>query len=136
MSPVHFTLAHLALLLGAFLPLVCSTLAKSGTFRKSRKEGGYDNEDPRAWLARQTGWRARANAAQANSFEALPFFYAAVLAALQLGAPQGWLNALALTFVALRGVYIWLYVSNRATLRSLVWTLALITNIAILLIGL
>ena len=35
---------------------------------------GYDNHNPRAWLAQVTGFRARANAAQTNSFEAFPFF--------------------------------------------------------------
>jgi uncharacterized MAPEG superfamily protein len=46
-------------------------------FGKPRSSGGYDNSDPRGWLARQAGWKARADAAQANSFEALPFFIGA-----------------------------------------------------------
>ena len=33
----------------------------------------------REWLARQSGWRARANAAQANCFEAIPFYIGAVI---------------------------------------------------------
>jgi uncharacterized MAPEG superfamily protein len=84
-----FTLAHGCILVAALLPLLCAWIAKWGTFRVPRSQGGYDNTDPRAWLARQEGWRARANAAQANSFEGLPFFIGAVLAAWQLGAPQG-----------------------------------------------
>jgi uncharacterized MAPEG superfamily protein len=79
----RFTVAYWCVLLAALLPYACAYLAKSGGFGKPRSQGGYDNQDPRAWLARQTDWRARANAAQANTFEALPFFFAAVLIAHQ-----------------------------------------------------
>ena len=65
----------------AVLPIVCAGIAKYGMFSKSHRDGGYDNNNPRAWLAKQTDWRARANAAQTNTFEALPFFFAAVIIA-------------------------------------------------------
>ena len=128
MTSATFTLAHWCILVAALLPIVCAGIAKSGT-------KGYDNHDPRSWLARQGDWRARANNAQANSFEALPFFFAAVIAALQLGAAQRSLDTLALVFVVLRVLYIYFYVSDRASLRSLVWILGLGVNIAILLLG-
>lgn len=131
----HFTLAYWCVLLAALLPIGCAGLAKAGMFGKPRKDGGYDNENPRAWLARQTDWRARANAAQANSFEALPFFIGAVIIAHQLGAHQGRLDILAFVWVVLRMVYIMMYVSSMATMRSAVWTLALGVNIAILFSG-
>ena len=123
------TLAYWCVLIAALLPMACALLAKGGAFR------GRDNHDPRAWLARQSGWRARANAAQANGFEALPFFIGAVIIAHQLGAPQGRLDLLACAFVALRLAYIAFYVADRPTARSLVWGLALLVNIAILLLG-
>ena len=106
--------------------------------RAAGQAGGFrgsDNHDPRAWLARQTGWRARANAAQANSFEALPFFIGAVIIAHQLGAPQMMLDLLAFLFVMLRVSYITMYVGDMPTARSLVWGAGLLVNIAILLIG-
>ncbi len=131
----HFTLAYWCVLLAALLPIGCAGLAKAGMFGKPRKDGGYDNENPRAWLARQTDWRARANAAQANSFEALPFFIGAVIIAHQLGAHQGRLDILAFVWVVLRMVYVMMYVSSMATMRSAVWTLALGVNIAILFSG-
>jgi uncharacterized MAPEG superfamily protein len=89
----------------------------------------------RDWLAQQTQWRGRANAAQANSFEALPFFIGAVVIAHQLGADQNWLDVLAALFITLRVVYVGLYVGGLANARSLVWTGAFATNIAILFIG-
>lgn len=104
-------------------------------FGKAAPDGGFDNHDPRAWLARQTRWRARANAAQANSFEALPFFFAAVVLALQLGAEQGRVDWLAFLFVLLRVTYVGLYLADLAALRSLAWTAALVVNVAILFTG-
>ena len=102
---------------------------------KPRKEGGYDNHDPRSWLARQGDWRARANNAQANSFEALPFFFAAVIVAHQLKAVQLSLDLMAVAFVLLRVAYIYLYLVDRAALRSLVWALAFLVNVIILFLG-
>ena len=97
--------------------------------------GGYDNSHPRDWLSRQTGWRGRANAAQANSFEALPFFFAAVIIAHQLQARQALLDLLAFLFVVLRVAYILMYVGGMAKARSGVWAAALLVNAAILFAG-
>lgn len=132
---MFFSLAHWCVLIAALLPVVCAGIAKSGRFGKLASAGGYDNRDPRAWLGRQSDWRARANAAQANSFEALPFFIGAVVLALQLGADQGRVDLLAAAFVLLRIAYIGLYVRGLASLRTLVWTCALGVNIAILFAG-
>ena len=131
----HFTVAYWCVLVAVFLPIVCAGIAKWGSFGKPRSQGGFDNVDPRAWLARQTGWRARANAAQANSFEALPFFMGAVIIAHQMGAYQFRLDLLAFVYVVLRMVFIMLYVAGMANLRSLVWSLALAVNIAIFFAG-
>ena len=126
------TVAYWAVLLSALLPIFCAGLAKWGMFSKSRKDGGYDNHNPRAWLARQTDWRARANAAQANTFEALPFFFAAVIIAHQMGAYQMRLDVMAFLWVFLRVLYVLLYVADQASARSLVWLLALALNVGIL----
>jgi len=135
MQTTTFTLAYWCVLIAALLPIVCAGVAKSGRFGVPRKEGGYDNVNPREWLARQTDWRARANAAQANSFEALPFFIGAVVIAHQLGADMAWVNALAVLFVLLRVLYVVTYVAGKAGVRSLLWIAALAANIGILLVG-
>ena len=135
MAFARFTIAYWCVLVAALLPIVCAGIAKYGMMRMPRREGGYDNDNPRAWLARQTDWRARANAAQANTFEALPFFFAAVIIAHQLQAGQTRLDILALMFVVLRIAYVMMYVANRASPRSLIWALALLVNIAILFSG-
>jgi uncharacterized MAPEG superfamily protein len=131
----RFTIAYWCVLLAALLPLACSWLAKSQGIGKARREGGFDNHDPRGWLARQSDWQARANAAQANSFEALPFFIGAVIIAHQLGAWQSRLDILAVLFVTLRIIYIAMYVAGLPMIRSSIWALAFAVNIGILFIG-
>lgn len=125
--------SYLCVLAACLLPIVAAGVAKWGTFSRPSGQGGYDNRDPRAWLARQTDRRARANAAQANSFEALPLFIAAVLTAQQLQVAQPVIDGLALAFVALRAAYIALYVANLASARTLVWMAGFGVCIALLL---
>ncbi len=124
-------LTALLLLIASQLPIVAAGKAKSGAFRAT--ENRYDNSEPRLWLERQTDpRRRRANAAQANSFEALPFLFAAALFALHLKAPLGLINGLLIAWLVLRAFYLWCYLNDRATLRSSVWALALLVNIALL----
>ncbi len=131
----RFTVAYWILLFAALLPVACAAIAKWGMFKTPRKDGGYDNHSPRQWLERQQGWRARANAAQANTFEALPFFFAAVIIAHQLRAGQTMLDLLCVTWLMLRIFYVITYVGDMATPRSLIWMGALAVNIAILFSG-
>lgn len=130
-----FTIAFGCILVMAALPIVCAGIAKSGKFGMRRSEGGYDNHDPRRWLEQQSAWRARANNAQANTFEALPFFFAAVIVAHLMQAPQARVDALAVAFVLLRIAYVGAYLADKANLRSLVWMAAWAVNAAILLAG-
>lgn len=120
------TIANFCIIVAALLPVACAGLAKFGSGKR-----GFDNREPRAWLATLSGWPARANAAQANSFEALPLFIAGVLAAQQMQAPQATVDALALGFVAARLAYIGLYIGNYASLRSLVWLIGVICSVAL-----
>ena len=135
MTFARFTIAYWCVLVAAILPIVCAGIAKSGMFSTPRRDGGYDNNNPRAWLARQTEWRARANAAQANTFEALPFFFAAVIIAHQLQARQTVVDILAFVFVVLRVAYIMMYVADMAKTRSAIWITALLVNVWILFTG-
>src|SRR5690606_38621683 len=110
------------LLIAAWLPFAAAAASKAGG-------KGYDNNDPRPWLARQEGWRARANSAQANLFEGLPFFYAAVLFALYSQADQGWLLSLMVAWVVLRVIYLGIYIAGYGALRTVVWAVALAVNV-------
>jgi uncharacterized MAPEG superfamily protein len=132
---MRMTLAYFCVLLAALLPIVCAGIGKMGQFKVPRKEGGFDNHDPRAWWAKQTGFRARANAAQANTFEALPFFFAAVIIAHMLKAPQAVLDLAAFLWIMLRACYVFAYLGDAAKIRSLIWVAALIVNIGIFFLG-
>lgn len=135
MTASALSVVHGCVLVAALMPIICAGLAKSHGMGKPVREGGYDNAMPRQWLAGQTGWRARANAAQSNCFEALPFFIGAVALAQQAGADAARLDLLAVVYVLLRVLYVALYIADRANARSLAWTLALAVNIAILFSG-
>ncbi len=127
------TIALFCILLAAIMPIVCAGLSKGKAMSVSRREGGYDNRNPRDWIKTQEGFSKWADAAQANCWEALPFFAAAVIVSHMLGV-VGWLpNALAVLFIVLRIVYVWLYVTARQRERSLVWSVAFLVNIAIFL---
>lgn len=125
------TLAQICLLVACLLPIGCAGLAKSKGFGKRRREGGFDNNRPREWLSRLDGWQARANAAQANSWEALPIFAAGLFVAHQHQAAQATVDALALAFLAARLAFIGLYVADKASLRSLLWMAGLAASVAL-----
>ena len=118
------TIAFACVLFMGLFPYVAAGIAKKGF-------EGYDNGQPRAWLAKQTGFRARANAAQANLFESLPLFFAAVIIASIANAPQERIDLLALGFVAARIAYLVCYVANWPTTRSFVWFVGLACVVAI-----
>jgi uncharacterized MAPEG superfamily protein len=122
------TIALWCLMIAALLPIICTGIAKWGF-------EGFDNRRPREWLAQQSGWRARANAAQANSWEAFAIFTAGVLTAHLVAAPQARIDALALVFIAARVAYILCYVTDKAGLRSLVWLVGLAASLAMFVIG-
>ena len=122
------TVALWCVLVAGILPYVATLIAKSG-------REGFDNRDPRSWLARQEGFRKRANAAQLNAFEAFPLFAAAVIIAQVLNGPQSLVNTLALVFVAARVLHLVFYLANQATLRSLVWFVGFGSVIAIFVVA-
>jgi uncharacterized MAPEG superfamily protein len=122
------TMTWWCLLVTGFMPIVCAGISKWGA-------SDYDNGNPREWLARQEGYRRRANAAQQNSWEAFLWFAVAVLVAMQTGAEPSRIDGLAILFVASRVLYVAFYVADRATLRSLAWLAGLITTVTIFASG-
>jgi uncharacterized MAPEG superfamily protein len=116
-----------SILIAGLLPYAATLIAKS------RKD--VDNANPRAWLGRQEGFRARAHSAQLNSFEALPFFAAAVIVAHLRGASPDTMTVLCAVFIAARVAYIACYVGNVATLRSIVWLAGIGAIVALFFVG-
>jgi len=116
------------LLIAGLLPIVCAGIAKWGA-------KDYDNNQPRVWMAEQDDWRARANAAQQNSFEAFPLFAGGVLLALVTGTDHDQIAQTCWVFIAARILYIYFYVSNQSTLRTIVWLVGFIAAIRLYLIA-
>ncbi len=118
------TIAFWCVIAAGVLPVVAISFAKWGL-------QGYDNENPREWLGRQTGYRARAAAAERNMFESFPFFAAAVLIAHVVAGPHSAVDTMAVVYLLLRIGYLAAYLTNKATLRSLIWTVAYLLTLAI-----
>jgi len=123
------TTALWVLLATALLPIVCAGLSKFG--------GGdrYDNANPREWLARRTGRQARANAAQANSWEALITYVAGLTAAFMGGVEGATIGLIATIFLVSRIAYIACYLADLATLRSLTWLIGFGSCLCLIVMG-
>ncbi len=112
------------LLIAGLMPIICAGISKWGA-------SDFDNASPREWLARQEGHRKRANAAQANSWEAFALFSTAVLVALHNNVDAQKLDNLAVFFIVSRVLFIAFYLMDRSTLRSLAWLAGLFTTFTI-----
>jgi len=122
------TIAYWCVLAAAVIPLIAIGIAKAGGER-------YNNRHPRVWLEKQPGYRARAAAAESNSFESFPFLAAAVIIAHLTQAPQGRLALLAMVFVLARIAYVTCYLGDWHWARSAVWFVGYAACIAIFLSG-
>lgn len=107
-----------SLLILCILPLSCAWIAG---YHRQKQLGSVDNKEPRIQAQKLTGAGARAVAAQANSWEALAVFSAAILAVFISGVALQGIANWAMAFVALRIVYIFMYIGNYDKLRSLVF---------------
>lgn len=91
----------------------------------------YNNANPRNPNYWRDGFRARAQAAQNNGFEAFPFFAVSVFVAMSQGASLYWVDRLAVLFILLRLIYVFCYWTDRATPRSVAWLASFITIVAL-----
>ena len=109
------SIAYWCILIAAVLPFVWVGVAKSGA-------PGYNNKDPRGWVAKQEGYRVRnANGAHLNAFEAFAPFAASVLMAQFAAVDDGRVAMLSMAFIAFRILHGIFYVTGTQAMRSLVW---------------
>jgi uncharacterized MAPEG superfamily protein len=120
--------ALICVLIAGLMPYLWTSVAKATGPR-------YDNRRVREWQAKLEGLPLRAHAAHLNSFEAFPFFAAAVLAAIVTHADMQRVAMLSIAFVLARVVYGLVYLWDVAVLRSLVWFVGLACVIAIFLLA-
>jgi uncharacterized MAPEG superfamily protein len=91
----------------------------------------FDNAKPRDPAFYQDPIRARALGAHLNGIEAFPFFAIAVLLAEFRAGPQRLVNELSVLFLIVRIAYVFTYLGNRPTLRSILWSIGFAINLAI-----
>jgi uncharacterized MAPEG superfamily protein len=91
----------------------------------------FDNSKPRDSAFYADPIRARALGAHQNGIEAFPFFAIAVLLAEFRTGPQRLIDELAVLFLIVRIAYVFTYLGDRPTLRSILWSLGFAINIAI-----
>ena len=122
-------IAYGCIIVAACLPYLWAVLAKTSA-------PGYNNKDPRGWVARQESYRVRnAYAAHLNAFEAFPAFAAAVLMAqfAQVDAQHvAWLSMAFIAFRILHGI---VYLAALQALCSLAWLGGLASVIALTLLA-
>lgn len=111
------TIAYWCVLAAGVMPFLFTAIAKGLGER-------YNNRTPRDWQAKLEGRPARAHAAHLNSFEAFPFFAAAVIIAHLRGLSQETIDLLAVAFIVLRLAYGLIYIAGWPRTRSMVWALA------------
>jgi len=123
------TLAFWCVLIGLLMPILWTSFAK---FLGPKKMPVKNNRNPREYLAGLDGMQKRADWAQQNSFEAFPAFAAAVIIAhITGGAALATINVLAVVWVLARLAYGYCYLTDRSSLRSLCYFVAMLCVIGL-----
>ena len=91
----------------------------------------FDNSKPRDPAFFEDPLRARALGAHINGIETFPFFAIAVLLAEFRLGPQRFIDELAVLFLIVRIAYVFTYLGDRPTLRSILWNIGFAINLAI-----
>lgn len=91
----------------------------------------FDNARPRDPEFYDEPLRARALGAHLNGIETFPFFAAAVLLAEFRASPQHLIDELAVLFLIVQIAYVFTYLGDRSTLRSILWGIGFMINTGI-----
>jgi uncharacterized MAPEG superfamily protein len=125
------TIAFWTLLVAIAFPWLMAVIKKSAL----ASNGSYDNSAPRAGLENLQGLCQRALWAEKNCFEILPAYIAAIVVAHLAGAAQGYIDLIAVVFIASRALYALCYLMDWASLRSMVWTIGLACIVGLFVIS-
>jgi uncharacterized MAPEG superfamily protein len=117
------------LLIAVILPYLVKVVVG---YAMQKAKGGYNNNYPRLQQASLEGFGARAVATQLNCFESLIVFSIAILTALATHHISFTIQVLAISYIVSRFIYVFLYLINRATLRSIVWFVGFVCCISII----
>ena len=109
--------------------LIPYVLAGIGGRYRTQQFGSIDSEHPRTQAAALEGAGARAIAAQANAWEAIGVFTAAVVVAHLAGANPSLSASASLLFLLARVLHAFAYIRGLSTLRSAVFLVGLVCSI-------
>ena len=109
------TFAYWSILLAFLIPYFSIIYAKTGK--------GFSNKTPRVYLSElEEGPRKRAYWAHQNAFEILPLYFSAIILGHIQNIDLAQLNTIAGQFLAFRVAYVFAYIFDRSTLRSILWS--------------
>jgi len=99
---------------------------------QAEASGGYDNSSPRTQQNNLSDWGARAVAAHQNQIESFPLFAAGILVAVVSGVDPTTAGYLGVAYLISRLIFIYAYVKDIATFRSMVWIVGFGCTLALL----
>ncbi len=114
----------ICMLIAAYIPWLCAGLAKRGGCKLARCQG--------------EGAVERLKAAERNSFEILPFFYASTLSCWLVsgGDVSGFMIFFVLLFVVARFAYVHFYCKDLSYFRRLSWAISVLAPTVLMLAAL
>ncbi len=118
------TVAFICVLITSLLPILWVGIAKYSNGFSLK-----DNGRPREFLQSVSLFGKRAAWAESNAWESFAPFAAAVIIASIVGVEQSKLDIVAVVFVLMRVLHGLFYITNKPSLRSLVWFTAISCNI-------
>ena len=115
---MNMKVAIISLNILIFLPFIFTWIT---AYYRKKQLGTIDNNHPRAQYAQLQGVGERLVAAQLNTWEAIVFYMASVMAVYLAGVDPEYTVIPCIAFVVCRVLFIAAYVANQAVLRSLIF---------------
>jgi len=126
------TIPFWCLAIAVIIPYITSGIS---TYYKYQQLGTIDNNNPRGQAASLEGAGARAVAAQQNAWEALAVFTVAVVIASLTDADPTKSAIASAIFIVARCCHAGFYIADLATLRSLSFTVGLVSCLYLIGLG-
>ena len=119
------TFAYVSIVIALIMPIVSAGISKKGS------EISVNNNDPRDHIRHLKEKAKYAYGAEQNCYESFPPFAIAVLVAHLTGGTQLTIDILAGLYIVSRLMYIVFYIQGKGTLRSVTYTIGLISTISL-----
>jgi len=123
------TFAYVSIVIALIMPIVLAGISKKGS------EISVNNNDPRDHIRHLKEKAKYAYGAEQNCYESFPPFAIAVLVAHLTGGTQLTIDILAGLYIVSRLMYIVFYIQGKGTLRSVTYTIGLISTISLFFVS-